>query len=132
MSEFLRYRTSDGLEVLVGRNNAANDKLTLRTAAKKDVWFHVKNAAGSHTVLVCEGQTPSARSLEEAAGLAALHSSVSAGQNVAVDYTEIKNVHKAQGQPTGMVIYDSYRTAFVTPDPALAERLRDSGPQKRG
>ncbi len=124
MSEFLRYRTSDGFEVLVGRNTAANDKLTLRTASKRDIWFHVKNAAGSHTVLVLDGRTPSETALTEAAEIAALHSSVATGEKVPVDYTEIKNVRKAQGQRVGQVIFDHYQTAFVTPDPKKLEGLR--------
>ena len=124
MSEFLRYRTSDGFEVLVGRNNAANEKLSLKTADKRDVWFHVKNAAGSHTVLVADGPTPTENALTQAAQIAALHSSVSMGEKVPVDYTEIKNVRKAQGQRTGQVIYDHYQTAFVTPEPKALELLR--------
>ncbi len=123
-SEFIEYRTSGGLKVLVGRNNAANEKLTLRTADKSDVWFHVKNAAGSHTVLLCEGVQPDEQSLTQAALIAALHSSQSAGENVAVDYTTIKNVRKAQGTKTGMVIYERYKTAFVTPDEKQAQQLK--------
>lgn len=43
-ADFLRYTSSDGFEILVGRNNAQNDKLTLHTARGKDLWFHVKDA----------------------------------------------------------------------------------------
>ncbi|MEG1180778.1 MAG: NFACT RNA binding domain-containing protein, partial [Oscillospiraceae bacterium] len=71
MNEFLEYKTSDGFAVLVGRNNAANEKLTLKTAEKRDIWFHIKNAAGSHTVLSCEGRTPTNTALTECAQIAA-------------------------------------------------------------
>ena len=38
-------------------------------------------------------------------------------------YTLVKNVKKpAQARP-GMVIYETYRTLYVTPDPALIEAL---------
>ena len=123
-AEFLEYRTSDGLRVLVGRNNAANDKLSLRTAGKRDIWFHVKDAAGSHTVLFTEDTTPPDSSMTEAAEIAAFHSSAALSSGVAVDYTEVRNVRKAQGQKTGMVIYDGHKTAYVTPDAKKVEALR--------
>ncbi|MEG2524063.1 MAG: NFACT RNA binding domain-containing protein, partial [Oscillospiraceae bacterium] len=66
MSEYTRYRTSDGMLVLVGRNNTANDKLTLKTADKRDIWFHIKDAAGAHVVLAAQGEKPTDLSLTEA------------------------------------------------------------------
>ena len=45
-----------GFPILVGRNNAQNDRLTLKTARGRDVWFHVKNAPGSHAVVLSGGQ----------------------------------------------------------------------------
>lgn len=41
-ADFLRYTSSDGFEILVGRNNLQNDKLTLHTARGKGLWFHVR------------------------------------------------------------------------------------------
>ncbi len=125
MSECITYRTTDGFKVLVGRNNAANDKLTLKTADKRDVWFHVKNAAGSHTVLVTGGAPPTDRAMTEAACIAAYHSSLADGDNVPVDYTEIKNVKKAPAQQVGMVIYVNNHTAYVTPNREELDRLRE-------
>ncbi len=124
MSEFIEYKTSDGLRVLVGRNNAANEKLTLKTAEKGDIWFHVKYASGSHTVLLSNGAEPSGESYTEAAMIAAYHSSERLSENIAVDYTRIKNVKKAVGQKTGMVYYESYNTAYVTPEERKIEELR--------
>ncbi len=121
--EFFSYRSGDGFLILAGRNNAANDKLTLRTAAKKDLWFHVKDGAGSHTVLVLDGKSPSNQSMTEAAMIAAFHSSQLLGEHIAVDYTEIRNVKKAPGQKTGMVIYSDYQTAFVTPSAEQVKKL---------
>lgn len=121
----IRYRTKDGYLVLVGRNNEHNDRLTLKTADRRDIWFHVKNAPGSHVVLVTEGQQPSDEAMTQAAEIAAWHSSLSAGQKVAVDYTPVKNVHKAPGQRAGMVIYDHYETAYVTPDAQKIKALLD-------
>ena len=129
-ADFLRYRSSDGFAILVGRNNAQNDKLTLKTARGRDVWFHVQKAPGSHAVVLCEGKDVPDRTKTEAAVLAAVHSSACApgmeGAKVAVDYTFVKNVWKANGAKPGMVLYDHYETAYVTPDLALEERLRET------
>ena len=123
-ADFLRYVSSDGFPILVGRNNAQNDRLTLKTARGRDVWFHVKNAPGSHAVVLSGGQPVPDATKTEAAVLAAVHSSQNGGAKVQVDYTEVRNVWKASGAKPGMVLYDPYETAVVTPDPALAERLR--------
>lgn len=128
-ADFLRYRSSDGFAILVGRNNVQNDRLTLKTARGRDLWFHVQKAPGSHAVVLCEGKEIPDRTKEEAAILAAVHSSAYSkemgGAKVAVDYTEVKNVWKANGAKPGMVLYDPYQTATVTPDEALAQRLRE-------
>ena len=121
MSEFTEYTSPGGFRVLAGRSNVSNEKLTLKTASKNDVWFHVKNAAGSHVVLFTEGSVPPDEDLTFAAEIAALHSSVVGSAQIPVDYTEIKNVKKPPETRTGMVTYDRYKTAFVTPDP---ERLK--------
>ena len=122
-ADFIRYRSSDGFVILVGRNNMQNEKLTLKTARGRDVWFHVKNAPGSHVVVLCEGQEVPNRTKTEAAILAADHSSQNGGAKVPVDYTFVKHIRKTGGLRPGMVLYDIYETAYVTPDAALAARL---------
>ena len=121
----LRFTTSDGFTVMVGRNNRENDQLTLRQAADMDYWFHVKNIPGSHTILVTNGAEPSEQAITEAAQLAAYHSKASASAQVPVDYTRVRYVHKPQGAKPGMVIYDRYHTAYVTPSAALVQQLSD-------
>ncbi|EJW94524.1 fibronectin-binding protein, partial [gut metagenome] len=73
-ADFYRYRSSDGFLILVGRNNVQNEKLTLHTARGKDLWFHVKNAPGSHTVVMSEGKDIPLTTQNEAAQLAVVHS----------------------------------------------------------
>ncbi len=122
LDDLIHYE-SDGFEIAAGKNNAANDRLTLKTAMKRDIWFHVKNGAGSHTVIAVNDEAVPDKVLEDAAMIAAYNSSQRFGELVAVDYTEIRNVKKASGQKTGMVIYKDYKTAFVTPDKARVEAL---------
>ena len=112
----LRFETSDGHLVLVGRNNRQNDQLTLRTAKKQDIWFHTKNIPGSHVILTAQGESVSQQAIREAAEIAAFHSHGGASSQVPVDFTQVRNVRKPQGAKPGMVIYDSYQTIYVTPE----------------
>ena len=107
----------------MGRNNRQNDSLTLRESRNYDIWLHTLNVPGSHTVIVCDGQQPPNRTIEQAAQLAAYHSGARQSGLVAVDYTLIKYVSKPRGAKPGMVIYTHQSTLYVHPDEALAERL---------
>ncbi len=120
----LTFRSDDGYTILVGRNNTENDRLTLRTAKGSDVWLHTKNIPGSHVIILCEGQTPPDRTVEQAAILAATHSKAADSVQVPVDYALARYVKKPSGAKPGMVIYTDNRTAYVNPDMTLCERLR--------
>lgn len=117
----LEFKTSDGLRVLVGRNNMQNDHLTFKLADKRDIWFHVKDMPGSHVILVTEGEEPSESAYTEAAEIAAFFSKATVGP-VAVDYTEVRNVKKPSGSKPGFVIYKTNYTAFVTPRDPRGEK----------
>ena len=110
------YRSSAGLRILVGRNNAQNDQLTLKRADKRDVWLHAQKIHGSHVILCTLGAEPDERSLAEAASLAAYYSQARESANVPVDYTSVKYVRKPAGARPGMVVYETYRTLYVTPE----------------
>ncbi len=120
----LQFKSDDGFTILVGRNNVQNDRLTLKTARANDIWLHTKNIPGSHVIIQTDGKTPPDRTLEQAAIIAALHSKAAASNQVPVDYTKARNVKKPSGAPPGKVVYHSNRTLFITPDPALAKRLK--------
>ncbi|SDK42524.1 Rqc2 family fibronectin-binding protein [Natronincola ferrireducens] len=112
-SGHLKYKSSDGFEILVGKNNKQNDEITLKIADKEDLWFHVKDMPGSHVILKGNNQKYSQRAIEEAASLAAYYSKAKNATKVAVDYTQKKNVRKPKGAKPGMVIYDYYTTILV-------------------
>ena len=120
----MQFRSTEGYTILVGRNNQQNDMLTTKLAEKGDLWLHAQKIHGSHVIIVCAGQTPSDQTVTEAMTLAAYYSQSREGQNVPVDYTRVKNVKKPNGAKPGMVIYDRYATGYVTPDAALAEKLK--------
>lgn len=112
----LSFTTSDGFQVLVGRNNRQNDQLTLRQANKNDIWLHTKNIPGSHTIIVTQGKQVTETAIREAALLAAYHSRGKESSQVPVDYTQVRHVSKPQGAKPGMVIYVNYKTVYVTPE----------------
>lgn len=119
----MEFCTDDGFSVLVGRNNVQNDKLSLKMAAKNDLWLHTKNIPGSHVILVTGGREPSGEALVQAAQLAAWFSRARESSSVPVDYTPVRMLRKPQGARPGKVIYDTYRTLSVRPSGELAQRL---------
>ena len=111
-----RCVTSLGREFFVGKNNMQNDYLTTKLAKRSDWWFHVKGSHGSHVIMVCDiGEDPDARDFTEAAAAAAYYSGLRDGENVAVDYTEVRNVKKPAGSVPGKVVYYTNYTAYVDP-----------------
>ena len=114
-SKPLRYISSDGFEIYVGKNNLQNDELTLRFARATDIWMHTKDIAGSHVIIRRQGKEIPPATISEAAKLAAFHSKGRQSSQVPVDYTEKKNVRKPNGAKPGFVIYDFYNTMYVTP-----------------
>ena len=120
----MEFRSSSGLRISVGKNNSQNDLLTTKLAYKSDIWLHTQKIHGSHVILWLEGGEADARSLTEAAQLAAYFSQARDGSKVPVDYTPVKYVKKPAGARPGMVVYTTYQTAVVEPDAELAKKLR--------
>lgn len=123
-SDPLHFRSSEGFEILVGRNNRQNDQLTLKTAKATDIWLHTQGIAGSHVIIRTEGRQPGEQTLFEAAQLAAFHSKGRSGSGVPVDYVAVKFVKKPAGAKPGMVIFTNNRTLYVTPDENLVNSLK--------
>ena len=122
-SKPMEFRSSSGLTILVGRNNRENDLLTTKLASKGDLWLHTQKIHGSHVILCTEDGAYDDESLHEAALLAAYYSQAQGGSNVPVDYTSVKYVKKPAGARPGMVVYETYRTLYVTPDEETIRRL---------
>ncbi len=120
----LRYRSDDGFEILVGRSNLQNDELTTKLARRTDFWLHTQKVHGSHVIVRCEGEEPPARTIGQAASLAAYHSQGREGGKTAVDYTMLRFVRKPSGSLPGKVIYTDYKTLIVQADEELEKRLR--------
>ena len=112
---FLRFESTDGYPIYVGRNNRQNDELTFKLARKDDIWCHASKVHGSHVIISCGGTTPPDDTITQAAQLAAYYAETTGGQNIAVDVTPVKQVKKLPGAKPGMVIYHTYRTVIVNP-----------------
>lgn len=110
-----RYTLSNGMSVLVGRNNKENDILTFKTAGNKDLWLHTKDIPGSHVIVQSGGVELDEEAVWEAAAIAAYHSKARTSENVPVDYVQIKYVKKPAGAKPGMVIFTNNRTVYVNP-----------------
>lgn len=123
-ANLLKFLSTDGLEIYVGKNNLQNDEITFKIAAKEDIWLHVKDMPGSHVVVkLQEGALPD-QTLLEAATLAAYYSKGKNSSKLAVDYTQRKYVRKQTGAKPGMVTYDNFKTIIVDPDEALVSKLQ--------
>jgi predicted ribosome quality control (RQC) complex YloA/Tae2 family protein len=111
----LKFESTDGYTIYVGRNNQQNEELTFRFARKDDIWLHAQKVHGSHVIISCGGATPPDDTVTQAAQLAAYYAESSGGKNVPVDVTPVKQVRKTPGGKPGMVIYHTYRTVIVNP-----------------
>ena len=111
----MRFESTDGYPIYVGRNNRQNEELTFRLARKDDIWCHASKVHGSHVIISCGGTTPPDDTITQAAQLAAYYSESTGGQNIAVDVTPVKQVKKIPNGKPGMVIYHTYRTVIANP-----------------
>lgn len=123
-SKPLHFLSSDGYDILVGKNNYQNDDLTLKVAKQKDMWFHTKNIPGSHVIVINKGTTIPDTTLNEAAELSAWFSKAQGSSMVPVDYTEKRNVKKPNGAKPGMVIYETNKTAYINSTDDILKKLK--------
>lgn len=114
---FRRYVSSEGFQMLVGRNEKENDLLVKGESSKSDMWLHAKQIEGSHVLIKNPDRRPDIpkRTLLEAAIIASRYSKAQHSTMVPVDYTWVKYVNKPKGGKPGFVIYTHEKTLFVSP-----------------
>lgn len=119
-----RYRTSDGLEVWVGRSDEGNDYLTTKLANGNDLFFHVEGYPGSHTILRVDGKkAPPSESLLEAGELAVQFSKMKDATKATLHIAPIKDVHKPKGAKPGLVYVNKGKTMQLRRDKKRLERV---------
>ena len=126
----MRFESTDGYPIYVGRNNRQNDELTFRMARKDDLWLHASKVHGSHVIIACAGTVPPDNTITQAAQLAAYYAETGGGQNIAVDMTPVKQVKKIPNGKPGMVIYHSYKTVIANPYPHIVVDALNAEPTK--
>jgi predicted ribosome quality control (RQC) complex YloA/Tae2 family protein len=103
-ARLLHYSLPGGWQVIVGRTDADNDRLSLHIAKPNDWWFHVRGMPGSHVLLRARpGGDPDRTTLKRAAAIAAYHSKARAAGVVAVSCTRARYVTKPRDAPPGTV-----------------------------
>ncbi len=112
----------DGVEILAGKNNLQNERLTHHLAMKNEWWLHRLDAPGSHVIV--RDTEPSEAVLTFAAEIAALYSGGDGAGKTAVDMTRARYVKKIAGAGPGMVSYTNQTTIYVTPSRERAEKHR--------
>jgi predicted ribosome quality control (RQC) complex YloA/Tae2 family protein len=127
-SEFLQFTSRSGKKILVGRNAAQNERLTLKKARGNDLWFHAESARGSHVVLRFEKNSEFRdEDIIDAAMLALHFSKMRDRDEGSVQYTHCKHVRKPKNAKTGTVVFHNEKTKDVRIDHGILKQLLDSG-----
>ena len=119
-----QFETTNGYRVLCGKNNLQNEYITHKLAERHDYWFHAKNVAGSHVLLVTHGEEPPAEDFTDACMIAAYYSKARDGESVEIDYLFAKGVKKVPSSKPGFVVYHNNWSAFVTPNEERVRAMR--------
>lgn len=119
------YRSSDGFDIYIGKNNYQNEELTFKFANGGDWWFHAKKMPGSHVVVKTNGQELPDRTFEEAAMLAGYYSQGRDAEKLEIDYLQRKNVKKPNGSAPGFVVYYTNYSMAIHPDITGIELVND-------
>jgi predicted ribosome quality control (RQC) complex YloA/Tae2 family protein len=123
--EGVRMITSaDGWTILIGRSGPDNDRLTFKIAAPEDVWLHAAGVHGAHVVIRNPERRAAvpAATIAEAAGLALWFSDARAEATADVHWTRRKNVRRARGGTSGMVVLKRFETIRARSQPPPADR----------
>ena len=109
----------EGFEILIGKGDEENDRLTFEVAAPDDLWLHVgSGAAGSHVVIRNPEKLDVAKDVvRRAAELAAWHSKARAAGRVEVHVCRVSDVTKRRGAPAGEVMLRRWGRVRVYPRP---------------
>jgi len=117
------YFDDEGIEILVGKNNIQNQFITHKLAKHNEIWFHAKEAPGSH-VVVRKTNPLSETTIRTAANLAAYFSRMKKSSSVPVDYVEVRYLKKVPGKITSFVTYKNNKTIYIDPDEDFIINLR--------
>ncbi|MCL2521351.1 MAG: NFACT family protein [Erysipelotrichales bacterium] len=122
-NNFTTYVLKNNIEIMVGKNNRQNELLTMKTASKNAMWFHVQNAPSAHIVVQNEGELDE-ETIRSAALIACHYSKFKNSDSVPVIYTRIKFLKKISGLTFFKVSYKAEKTIFINSDPEFIASLK--------
>jgi predicted ribosome quality control (RQC) complex YloA/Tae2 family protein len=124
---YRKFVGEGGKLILVGRDAARNDELTLHVARPRDLWLHAKNWTGAHVVVpLPKGVTCPPGLLVQAAHLAAHFSDARSERVVEVSYVARRFVRKPRGSAPGAVVVDREKVLVLRKEDALMQSLLES------
>lgn len=117
------FESESGFQILAGRNEKENQKLTFQVARGNDIWFHVRGKPSAHVVILNEkGKSVDLETLLDAAHVLITYSGGKEWGKVEIDYTPRKNVQRIRGSTKAS--YRGNKTLLVTFDPTRWEAIR--------
>ncbi len=119
------YKSDDGTNILVGKNNIQNEYLTHKNALPNEVWVHIKDSPSSHVIIKQSLEDVSEDTLRLAANICAYYSKYKHSSSVAVDYTKARFVKKIPGRRNCFVTYKNHKTIYIDPDKQLVLNLKN-------
>ncbi len=116
-AKFRHFVVAGSYDVFVGKDSKSNDLMTTKFAKANDLWFHVRGASGSHTILRKKEKAKDfpKESILAAASIAAYYSKVKHSKFVPVAYAEKKYVTKKKDLPSGTVYMTREKVVMVEP-----------------
>ncbi len=120
--QILSYIVNDNI-VYVGKNNIQNEKVTHELANKDDLWFHVKDAPGSHVVLK-KSSDYTEEEIRTCALIAAYYSTFRDSSSVPVQYTKVKNIKSIPGKRKCFVSIKDEKTIYIDPEKSIIDTLK--------
>lgn len=124
-SKPFHYRSTDGYDIYVGKNNYQNDELSFKIATGNDWWFHAKGIPGSHVIVKANNEELPDRVFEEAGRLAGYYSKGRDNEKIEIDYLQKKNLKKPSGAAPGFVVYYTNYSLMIEPDISGLELLEE-------
>ena len=121
--KILTYELNGSL-IYVGKNNLQNEIVTHELSNKDDLWFHVKDAPGSH-VLLKKSDNYTEEDIRTCANLAAIYSTMSTSSSVPVNYTKVKFIKSIPGKRKCFVSITHEKTIYIDPDNDKIKELKN-------
>ena len=114
--KYLRFLSSDGMDILCGLSDNSNDGLLRVFGNGRHMWFHVRDWPGSHVIVLSNGKELPWTTLEEAALVAGYHSKARNELEADVSYLPMNQLSRPKNARPGQVLKKSESVVSIRPD----------------